>query len=464
MKQNFKIDPWHIIEEKFVPENNRFSESIFTVGNGNLEMHGNFEECFTGNTQSGFYISGIYVPYEPHDDITANQMHKYLNAPSWIGIKLKIGDLWLDLAKNKTLEFKRNLNMQDGYFERTFVAEIDDGKKIKIDILRFISMVDNEIGAIRFVITPLNFSNKATITIDINANVENEQNIADEKRWVEVEKTVSSDEMHLTTATKKTFYHVCTAVDYQIIQEHAIIKPELLETIDREKHIGHKISLTLNEGKTVAIYKFATILSSLNHAKADLIGIALNKLNSCKSAGFEKLLNNHKKAWTDFWNINDVIIDGDEQAQQNVRYAIFQLRQHFSFIINGVDVNNENFFQAITSNFSTVVQPKKNKPIKYCNSDDELQFVNLYEFWQNIIFGYAGLELKDNFISLKPSIPKSWNKLSFNIFHQNCLLTLKIDNKIISIKNESTQTINIKIFEDELVIHAKSTIKHTINI
>ena len=41
---------------------------------------------------------------------------------------------------------------------------------------------------------------------------------------------------------------------------------------------------------------------------------------------FETLLAAHKQAWQDYWQVSDVIIEGDDIAQQAVRYNIYQLR------------------------------------------------------------------------------------------------------------------------------------------
>src|SRR5260370_337205 len=47
----------------------------------------------------------------------------------------------------------------------------------------------------------------------------------------------------------------------------------------------------------------------------------------CKHVdAFETLLVEHKKAWERYWEISDIIIDGDDKAQQAIRYNIYQLR------------------------------------------------------------------------------------------------------------------------------------------
>src|SRR5207302_3691912 len=44
------------------------------------------------------------------------------------------------------------------------------------------------------------------------------------------------------------------------------------------------------------------------------------------SHAYEVLLAKHKEAWKDYWEISDILIEGDEKAQLAVRYNIYQLR------------------------------------------------------------------------------------------------------------------------------------------
>ena len=60
------------------------------------------------------------------------------------------------------------------------------------------------------------------------------------------------------------------------------------------------------------------------------------KLQTAKSVlvkvltlGFEELLNLQKKAWEKIWDMADITIKGDVQAQQGIRFNIFQLNQTY---------------------------------------------------------------------------------------------------------------------------------------
>ena len=59
------IDEWRIIQEDFLPEENRYFESIMSSGNGRMGLRGNHEEDYSGDTLKGTYVSGVYYRIKP---------------------------------------------------------------------------------------------------------------------------------------------------------------------------------------------------------------------------------------------------------------------------------------------------------------------------------------------------------------------------------------------------------------
>src|SRR6056297_936712 len=128
MNEYLKHDEWCIIEEGFNPENQRASESIFSLGNGHIGQRANFEERYTGDSLQGNYIAGIYYPDKTKVGWWKNGYPEYfakvLNAPNWIGIHILLNNQPLDLATAKVTRFRRVLNMKEGFLDRTFTAEV----------------------------------------------------------------------------------------------------------------------------------------------------------------------------------------------------------------------------------------------------------------------------------------------------------------------------------------------------
>ena len=126
MNQNYiKANPWSIVEEGFDPARVKSSESLFSLGNGAMGQRANFEESYSGSTFQGSYIAGVYYPDKTKVGWWKNGYPEYfakvLNAPSWIGINVKVNEEVLDLNTCEEITgFKRELNMQEGWLSRSF--------------------------------------------------------------------------------------------------------------------------------------------------------------------------------------------------------------------------------------------------------------------------------------------------------------------------------------------------------
>src|ERR1700755_2291571 len=175
MKQYFGIDEWKVIEDGFDAHRNKIAESVFSLGNGRMGQRANFEEAYTGESLCGNYVAGVYYPDKTRVGWWKNGYPEYfakvINAANWIGIDVVLGDEQLDLAKCEVKVFRRELNMKEGYLKRTFRAKTAKGTEVAIEAIRFCSIVDDETGAIKYTITPLNYSGELTITPFIDGDV-----------------------------------------------------------------------------------------------------------------------------------------------------------------------------------------------------------------------------------------------------------------------------------------------------
>ena len=333
MKKYIKIDEWNIIEEGFDPHLNKISESIFSLGNGRMGQRANFEETYSGETLPGNYVAGVYYPDKTRVGWWKNgypeSFAKVLNAANWIGIEIKIDYETLDLDNCKVTDFKRVLNMKEGYLERSFTAELKSGKKLKVKATRFCSIVDDEAGAIRYSLTPLNFDSAVTITPFIDGDVKNQDANYDEKFWDEVHKETHHGSAYLNLRTKKTGFHVCTGMKFAIQQDGKDVE-FLSAPVEREKYVANKVTLSVKEKQETVIYKYAANLSSENHDKELLVHETKKVIEHISQKGFALMLKEQAQAWAAKWVESDIVIEGDASAQQGIRFNIFQLNQTYT--------------------------------------------------------------------------------------------------------------------------------------
>ncbi len=333
MKEYLKYNDWSIIEEGFDPHNHEASESIFSLGNGRMGQRANFEESYSGKSLQGSYIAGVYYPDKTRVGWWKNGYPEYfakvLNSPNYIGINVTIDGVELDLNKCSVENFVRTLNMKEGFLLREFEAIVDGSKKIKVSAKRFLSMDNTEIAAIRYAVTPLNFSGKIGFTPYIDGDIKNEDSNYDEKFWNVLTAEATAGEAYLESQTKKTDFRVGFAMTYKVAVNQTETSPAQ-EVIQLNKWVGNHVEVSVKQDDTACIEKYIGVTSSLNHDANQIKAQALKQASQALKAGFDSLFSAHKDKWADKWIHSDITIKGDVAAQQAIRFNIFHLNQTYT--------------------------------------------------------------------------------------------------------------------------------------
>ncbi len=334
MNQDYiKPDNWSIIEEGFYPEQIKSSESLFSLGNGAMGQRANFEERYTGPTFQGSYIAGVYYPDKTRVGWWKNGYPEYfakvLNAPSWIGIDIEIDGEALDLNTCKSVSnFRRELNMKEGWYLRTFEATLPNDIEIEVRVLRFLSLVQDELGAIRYQLKILNKDAKVKFQSYLDSGIKNEDSNWDDQFWNTTQVVSEGEQAFIEAQTMKTNFETCTFMENEVYLEEAVqtAAPE----INKEAlKVTHSYSCSVKKGEQLTFIKYAGYTVSRNHKADALIQAARETLSQAKEKGFDQLLAEQAAAWSRIWEMSDITIEGDQKAQQGIRFNIFHLNQTY---------------------------------------------------------------------------------------------------------------------------------------
>lgn len=87
---------------------------------------------------------------------------------------------------------------------------------------------------------------------------------------------------------------------------------------------AHQMSLNrhLKRGETVRFTLLGTVCSTRDFA--DPFGESVRQIVYANYVGIPRLIQSHYAAWEELWQ-GDVVIEGDEEAQRNVRFALYNL-------------------------------------------------------------------------------------------------------------------------------------------
>ena len=334
MNQDYIIpDNWSVIEEGFDASRVESSESLFSIGNGAMGQRANFEEHYSGETFQGSYIAGVYYPDKTRVGWWKNGYPEYfakvLNAPSWIGINVSVNGEQLDLHACKKVEnFRRELNMKEGWLSRSFTATLQNNMQVEVNSKRFLSLELDEVGVIKYSVKPVN--NNANITFQpyLSSAITNKDTNWSDKFWDTLQVSHENELAFIQAKTMKTEFHTCTFMQSQLyVNDNTIaINSDAQKS---ENLVSFSYTQEVKKGDVFSIHKFGGYTVDRNHDKNELISAAKKALKTATDLGFNGLLEKQKKSWGNIWEMADIAIQGDVKAQQGIRFNIFQLNQTY---------------------------------------------------------------------------------------------------------------------------------------
>lgn len=333
MNKYLQIDEWKIVEKGFNPENHEASESIFSLGNGKIGQRGNFEEKYSGESLQGNYVAGVYYPDKTRVGWWKNGYPEYfakvLNAPNWIGINITIDNEEVDLEKCTVDNFERVLNMYEGYLQRTFKLTLKSGKQIEIKTQRFLSVADSRICAIQYSVKSVNFDGNITFEPYLDADVHNRDANYNEQFWKTIDRNSTKNIANITAETLKTGYQVTCSMMHEIAVNGNRLNVDV-EQISGDKYVSNKISIHIKRNQQIDFYKYVAVTSSLDYDADEIVEAANGAVKKAIDKGYNYLFMTHKKIWAEKWEESDIKIEGDAEAQQGIRFNIFQLYQTYT--------------------------------------------------------------------------------------------------------------------------------------
>jgi len=310
------------------------SESLFSIGNGAMGQRANFEESYSGKTFQGSYIAGVYYPDKTRVGWWKNGYPEYfakvLNAPNWIGINIEINGENLDLAQcTEVKNFRRELNMKEGWYYRSFEATLQNGSQISVNVKRFLSLDMDEVGVIQYEVSVLNNDAKIVFKPYLDAGITNEDTNWDDKFWDILAIENNQNSGFVVSKTLKTNFSVCTFMHNSILVDgnNTNINPSSTDKTANKVQFSYEVNAL--KGQKVAIQKIGGYTVSTNHPENQLMESAQNVIEKANQLGYQKLLQNQIDAWAKIWEMSDITIDGDVKAQQGIRFNIFHLNQTY---------------------------------------------------------------------------------------------------------------------------------------
>ncbi|WP_203623951.1 glycoside hydrolase family 65 protein [Lacticaseibacillus sp. 866-1] len=326
MKRIFEIDPWLVQSHELHPQEMRLQESLTAIGNGYMGMRGNFEEGYSGDHLQGTYLGGVWFPDKTRVGWWKNGYPQYfgkaINAPSFIGIGIRINGEAVDLATGKYHDFRIALDMHQGLLTRTFIYEAQ-GATVQLTFRRFLSNEIKEAALIEVRAQVLSGHATIAFAATLDGNVSNEDSNYDERFWQPVAEDAQAQSIQLITKANPYQVPRFTVLLKQALRVNGQTAQTSNETASGQA--AAHLSATLAAGQSLTLEKDVIVVTSRDVAPEKQPQTASALMTQLQTASFDQRLASHTAIWARRWAQSDVVIDGDAAAQQGIRFNIAQL-------------------------------------------------------------------------------------------------------------------------------------------
>ena len=319
-------DLWSLSYYDYSKEKEGHREALCTVGNGYFGTRGALEESNANDTNyPGTYIAGVYNRLESKVAGRTIVNEDFVNCPNWLSITFRIGDGdWLDMNKTEIISFTRRLNFRDGVLHRKVVVRDAAGgsprcRETSIESSRLASMAHPHLAALRYTITPLNYSERITIRSGlngriINAGVERYRQLSS-KHLAPVAEGGGDATSYIVLQTNQSKIQIAEAAKHLVSVDDERVAPEV--TVEKMPGAVYSIfNLVAERDSPIYVDKVVAI-----HTSKD----SENPLDAAQKAlqnvrGFDEVQQASAAAWADIWKKIDVQITGDRRAQKLLRF------------------------------------------------------------------------------------------------------------------------------------------------
>lgn len=323
VKTLFGVHPWKLIETELHREDMRLSESLTSIGNAHMGMRGNFEEAYSGDCHRGTYLAGVWYPDRTRVGWWKvgypDYFGKVPNAMNLIEIGVTVDGEALDLAAYPVTAFERELDMEHGLLTRRATVRMARGE-VAIDVQRFVSIVTKELLAVRYRVTPA-FDAEVVFTPALDTNVHNEDSNYDEVFWEAVGQGERDGAAYVAARTRENPFRTprftVTAAMRMLGGGEMVAQPG---------RVAVPVRRAVAAGETAEVCKLVCVDTSRNHDTDELLlAHVLVKAAEAADTGYDALCAAHADAWRARWDHIDVQIDGDDSAQQGIRFNLFEM-------------------------------------------------------------------------------------------------------------------------------------------
>jgi alpha,alpha-trehalose phosphorylase len=332
-ERSYAVEPWTVRETALDLDVLAQSESVFALSNGHVGWRGNLDEG-EPHGLPGSYLNGVHevhpLPYAEAGYGYPESGQTVINVTNGKVIRLLVDDEPFDLRYGRLVSHERVLDLRRGVLERTCEWTSPAGSTVRVRSTRLVSLTQRAVAAVAYEVEAVGSRSRVVIQSELVANESLPESDGDPRAAVALKSPLEQED-HFASGTRLRLVHRTrrSGLRVAVAADHVVTGPERTTTRSESGVDVARLTVTsvLEPGQTLRVEKLVAHgwsgARSLP-AMADQVDAALA---AAAHDGWQGLLADQRACLDDFWARADVEVEGDEEIQQAVRFALFHVLQ-----------------------------------------------------------------------------------------------------------------------------------------
>ncbi len=321
--EGLEDEKWSLTDKEYSPELESTRESLLTVGNGYFGTRGAQEECAAGaHNYPGTYVAGVYNRLSSHIGGREVPNEDMVNCTNWLPMTFRIaGGEWFNPNEWAILDFSRRLDFRNGVLYRTMRVSDSQGRETRIESWRIASMADPHMAALRYVVTPENYSGRVSVRSSLNGDlvnggVERYQSLAN-RHLEPVTAEADADTSWVVVRTNESDVEIAAAAQLSARLEGIAITPKVRVEADGAA-VHSVVEVAVAQGQPFTVDKVAAIFTTRDQDEP-----LASARTWVTNASFDGVLTASEQAWHAIWDRIDIELVGDRLGQKLLRLHLY---------------------------------------------------------------------------------------------------------------------------------------------
>ncbi|MFF7857235.1 glycosyl hydrolase family 65 protein [Streptomyces sp. NPDC007904] len=330
----YAVEPWTVREHSLDLDVLAQSESVFALSNGHVGWRGNLDEG-EPHGLPGSYLNGVHelhpLPYAEAGYGYPESGQTVINVTNGKVLRLLVDDEPFDLRYGRLVHHERTLDLRRGVLERVCEWTSPAGSTVRVRSTRLVSLTQRAIAAVAYEVEPVDSRTRVVVQSELVANESLPGPDGDDPRAARALKSPLEPEEDLAQGHRLRLVHRTrrSGLRVAVAADHVVDGPERTTTGCESNVDVARLTITsvLEPGQRLRVEKLVAHGWSGARSRPAMSDQVEAALAAAAHSGWQGLLDEQRAYLDDFWARADVEVDGDEEIQQAVRFALFHVLQ-----------------------------------------------------------------------------------------------------------------------------------------